>query len=70
MKIALIIHSLSAGGSERVTANLSSHGAETGWEVFVVTLVSQDCDFYKLHPLVRRIGLGLADESTNGEVAI
>ncbi len=70
MRILFFIHSLSSGGAERVTANLANHWAAKGWEVFIVTLASQELDFYDLHPRVQRITLGLAGESRNAAVGM
>lgn len=65
MKILILIHSLHAGGAERVTANLANAWAERGWAMTVVTLASRDRDFYTLHPAVRRVALDLASDSGN-----
>lgn len=63
MKLLIYLHSLEAGGAERVAATLANHWAERGWEVAIVTVESVAKDYYVLHPQVRRIGLGLAGES-------
>jgi glycosyltransferase involved in cell wall biosynthesis len=54
---------MGSGGAERVTANLSRHWAEQGWDVTIVTLAPQSEDFYELHRAVRRIALNLIGES-------
>lgn len=63
MRVLFLIHSLSSGGAERATANLANHWASNGWQVTIVTLARQESDFYRLHPGVRRISLGVAGES-------
>lgn len=65
MKLLFLIHSLSSGGAERVTANLANHWSARGWQVAVVTLAPKDTDFYQLRPEVRRIALSLTGESPN-----
>ncbi len=56
MKILLVINSLGGGGAERVVQTLSSHFAQRGFEVHVVTLERGE-DTYPLHPEVRRVTL-------------
>jgi len=64
MKLLVLIHSLRAGGAERVTASLASRWAAAGWDVTVATFEPQSGDFYALHPGVRREVIGLAGESS------
>lgn len=64
MKLLILIHSLSSGGAERVTANLANYWAIKGWTITVVSMTSVESDFYELDPRVRRIGLGMAGESS------
>lgn len=70
MKLLIFIHSLQAGGAERVTTNLANHWATRGWQVTVATLTSADGDFYALDPAVRRIALDMAGASTNPVAAM
>lgn len=70
MKILVLINSLSNGGAERVTANLTSHWADRGMQVTIVTLTGQELDFYQLHPAVGRIALNVAGDSPNPLAAI
>jgi glycosyltransferase involved in cell wall biosynthesis len=70
MKILLLIHSLSLGGAERVTANLANYWVARGWRVTVVTLAARSHDFYELDPMVERIGLNLAGDSPNMAAAL
>ncbi|SFC96595.1 Glycosyltransferase involved in cell wall bisynthesis [Thiohalospira halophila DSM 15071] len=60
MKIFFYIHSLTGGGAERVTASLVRHLADQGHEVGVITMTSEERDFYPLDPRVRRVTLDLA----------
>lgn len=70
MKLAFLIHSLSTGGAERVTANLANHWAEKGWEVTVITIADRSLDYYALAPSIRRVPLGLAQDSSGPLSAI
>lgn len=65
MKILFFIYSLSAGGAERVTANLSNYWIKKGWDVTIFTLGQKDDDFYLLDPSIKRIGSYLSIESDN-----
>lgn len=65
LKIAMIISSLGAGGSEKVLSMMANYWAGRGQEVAVVTIASSDLDFFELHPGVRRIALGLITQSTS-----
>ena len=64
MRLAIVIHSMTCGGAERVTANLANAWAERGWTVSLVSLASQALDFYALSPRVRRVALGVAGDSS------
>jgi glycosyltransferase involved in cell wall biosynthesis len=68
MRIALVIHSMHAGGAERITSHLANAWAERGWTVTLITIASESLDFYALHPSVTRRALELAGES-NGVLA-
>lgn len=70
MRLLLLIHSLSLGGAERVTANLASYWAKKRWQVAVATLTGADCDFYQLDPRVERISLNVAGDSPHGLAAV
>ncbi len=65
MHILVFIHSLSAGGAERVTATLANYWADHGHHVILVTMTSQNDDFYELHPEIKRVALNCATDSTN-----
>lgn len=70
LKILVFIHSLAAGGAERVTARLASHWAQEGHQVSVVTLAAANTDFYPLPANVQRHSLQLAQPSRNTVQAI
>lgn len=59
MRIALVISSLDSGGAERVLSGMASYWASAGHDVALVTLSNPNSDWYKLHPKVERVGLGL-----------
>jgi glycosyltransferase involved in cell wall biosynthesis len=63
MNVLILIHSLAGGGAERVTVNLASLWARSGWQVTLVTLAGTEVDHFSLHPGVRRVALGLARDS-------
>ena len=65
MHILFFIHSLSAGGAERVAATLANHWAERLWQVTVVTVAGEENDFYRLNERVNRVCLGLDSQSGN-----
>ena len=61
--ILLLIHSLDAGGAERVLSGLANHWVETGHRVRLLTLSGEAQTFYPLHPAVEHRPLGLAGSS-------
>lgn len=63
-RIAIVIHSLTGGGSEHVAAMMASHWAAEGRDVTIVTLDKKHNDTIALHKDVHRIGLGRMAEST------
>lgn len=65
MRLLIFIGSLSSGGAERVTANLSNYWVAKGWQITVVTLAPLNLDFYELHPAVQRIALNQTGDSAN-----
>lgn len=62
-RLAIVIHSLSAGGAERVSVHLANSLSGLGWHVALVTLESRAGDFYPVAPAVERIALDVAGES-------
>jgi len=61
-RVLLLTYSLSAGGAERVTANLANYWVRKGWSVCVATL-DAETDFYKLDADIIRVSLNTAAES-------
>ncbi|MGB2864548.1 MAG: glycosyltransferase family 4 protein [Sedimentisphaerales bacterium] len=57
MHILILINSLTSGGAERVTVNLSSYLVEKGYKATVVTIKNEERDFYTLDRRVARICL-------------
>lgn len=60
MRLYFVIHSMTGGGAERVTGSLARHLADQSYEVGVITMTSEEPDFYPLDPRVRRVTLDLA----------
>lgn len=65
MKLVIFINDLTAGGAERVAANLANHWALCGWNIVIVTLGPVEKDFYDLHSSIGRVSLGLSGASSN-----
>ena len=63
-RIAVVIHSLTGGGSEHVAARMASWWAGHGHEVSLLTLDAIENDAIPVLSAVRRIGLGLMGDST------
>lgn len=63
MSILLAVSSLSAGGAERMIAELANAWAGKGRNVAVLTLAASSADHYALDPRVQRIALDLIWES-------
>jgi|SRR5579885_2674512 len=63
MKIMLVIHSMMAGGAERVAATLVNYWTAQGEQVTLLTVASSAADFYDLDPRINRIGLDLGGPS-------
>ena len=59
MKVFFIINSLSSGGAERVTVTLANYFVDKGYEVGLVTMHTEERDFYPLDSRVVRFPLGL-----------
>jgi GalNAc-alpha-(1->4)-GalNAc-alpha-(1->3)-diNAcBac-PP-undecaprenol alpha-1,4-N-acetyl-D-galactosaminyltransferase len=69
MRITLVISSLAAGGAERVLTSMANYWVERAHQVTLITVASADDDFYKHHPGIRRIALGLAGHSPHAVAA-
>ncbi len=63
-RIAVVIHSLTGGGSEHVAARMASWWAEHGYEVSLLTLDSVEVDAIPVSSRVTRVGLGLMSDSS------
>lgn len=63
MRLLIFIYSLESGGAERVTTHLANYWAMRGWEITIITLVSTNTDFYKLHPRIKRVAFDLTCDS-------
>ncbi len=70
MRVLFFLHSLSAGGAERVTVTLANYWARKGWPVTVVTVTGEKRDFYTLDPRIRRIPLDMAAHSRHAGEAV
>jgi len=62
-RLTMVIHALSGGGAERVFCTLANHWAESGRDVTAITLGTVDTDVFRLDTRVRRVPLGLMQES-------
>lgn len=65
MHITLVISTFAAGGAERVMSVMANYWAEQGKDITLITLSPQSSDWYKLHPRVKRVGLGILSISTH-----
>jgi GalNAc-alpha-(1->4)-GalNAc-alpha-(1->3)-diNAcBac-PP-undecaprenol alpha-1,4-N-acetyl-D-galactosaminyltransferase len=70
MRLTLVIASLDVGGAERVLSTMASYWAAKGHEVTLLTLADVGSDFFKLHPRVHRLGLGLVADAPNAVRAL
>lgn len=59
MKVVLVVHSLGAGGAERVLTRIGEGLMVRGHDVTVLTMDSAASDFYDLHCGVRRVALAV-----------
>ncbi len=62
-RLTMVIHALSGGGAERVFCTLANHWSESGRDVTAITLDTTDSDVFRLDSRVRRVALGLMQES-------
>lgn len=63
MNITLIVPELSSGGAERVVVLLAQGLTQRGHRITVVTISSEDRDFYKLPTTVHRVALNLQQKA-------
>lgn len=69
-RITFVISSLSSGGAERVMSIMANFWAQKGWSVTLITLSSEESDFYEIHRDVNRIAMGLDGKSDTTLLAI
>jgi GalNAc-alpha-(1->4)-GalNAc-alpha-(1->3)-diNAcBac-PP-undecaprenol alpha-1,4-N-acetyl-D-galactosaminyltransferase len=62
-RVMLVISSLRCGGAEHVMSAIANYWAGRGWQVTLVTLDPTSTDFFPIHPLVERIGMGVSGVS-------
>jgi len=62
-RLTMVIHALSGGGAERVFCTLANHWVQSGRGVTVITLAAADEGVSRLDSRIRRMGLGLLQES-------
>ena len=62
--ILFLSTSLSGGGAERVSVNLTASWASSGFDVVYVTIASRRHDVYRLHSGINRVSFDLDGEST------
>jgi GalNAc-alpha-(1->4)-GalNAc-alpha-(1->3)-diNAcBac-PP-undecaprenol alpha-1,4-N-acetyl-D-galactosaminyltransferase len=65
IRLVFVVHSLSAGGAQRVICSMANHWSDQGWDVSVITLAAGAEDRFRLHPSVRRVALDLMRDSSN-----
>jgi GalNAc-alpha-(1->4)-GalNAc-alpha-(1->3)-diNAcBac-PP-undecaprenol alpha-1,4-N-acetyl-D-galactosaminyltransferase len=65
MRLTLIISSLTSGGAERAAILLAEGFIAKGYDVVIVTLYSQEHDFYKIPKEVKILNLNIANNSSN-----
>lgn len=65
MRIVLVIPSLRSGGAERVLSTMANYWVDHGNDITLITVDSQNNDFYALDPRIKRIGLGLTYDSNS-----
>lgn len=64
MRLLIAVHSLAAGGAERVAVALANEWVLSGHSVIFLTIDDVASDFYILEPGVDRVALGLSGCST------
>jgi len=64
MKLFFLIHSLSAGGAERVTLNLANYWVQKEWDITIVTFQGIK-DFYQVDNKIKRIEINCLIKNKN-----
>jgi len=57
MKILFVISSLTSGGAQRVLITLSNYWIEKGWDITILSILSDDKSFYIINPNIKVIYL-------------
>jgi glycosyltransferase involved in cell wall biosynthesis len=71
MQLTLIIHSLSAGGAERVMSIMANYWVKKGWQITLLTFNDITTPpFYTLDSRIVHIPLGIASQSPNPIIGI
>ncbi|HLR13556.1 MAG TPA: glycosyltransferase family 4 protein [Burkholderiaceae bacterium] len=68
--LVIVVHSLRAGGAERVAADLARWWVESGRQATVITQTAASSDVYVLHDKVARIALHTAKNTTGPVTAV
>jgi len=69
-RLTLVIASLESGGAERAMATLANGWAAQRRDVTLITLHHARQDFYRLHPAVTRVALGVLQPSSGMASAV
>ena len=59
MRITLVISNLGTGGAERVLSIMANYWATRGQDVTLITIGSEEKDWYVLSPEVTRVAMNL-----------
>lgn len=70
MRLALVLPSMSCGGAQRVMSIMSNYWVKGGNDIMLITIDSEENDFYSLDHRVRRVGFDLLRGSTSLWAAI
>lgn len=65
MRITLVISNLGTGGAERVLSTMANYWATRGQDVTLITIGSEEKDWYVLSPKVTRVAMNLEVSSSS-----